>query len=197
MQLSNGPAPKPPSQRRRRNATVGMTSLPASGRRGRLPKWPLGPDVMTAAQLTVARRKVEELEQKRTRGAALTRAEEKVAVLEATVALQADAEAEMWRELWKTPQAVEWERSGYFREVAQYVRWKVLGESGSLDAAKEARQYADRLGLTPLSLARLRWSIGDRLDTGSATTTPPPTGGKDTGAGTVTPIASRRSRLSG
>ena len=36
-----GPAPKPDSQRRRRNATVAMTRLPAEGRKGETPEWPL------------------------------------------------------------------------------------------------------------------------------------------------------------
>lgn len=34
------PAPKPDGQRRRRNATVPMTQLPAGGRKGPAPKWP-------------------------------------------------------------------------------------------------------------------------------------------------------------
>lgn len=33
--------PKHPSERRRRNATVPMTQLPAGGRKGPTPKWPL------------------------------------------------------------------------------------------------------------------------------------------------------------
>ncbi|PBO23035.1 hypothetical protein CLM85_18600, partial [Streptomyces albidoflavus] len=45
------------------------------------------------------------------------------------------------------------------REVAQYVRWKVRAELGDLDASKEARQLADRLGLSPLAMLRLRWEI--------------------------------------
>lgn len=36
-----GPPPKPDSQRRRRNATVAMTQLPAEGRQGEPPAWPL------------------------------------------------------------------------------------------------------------------------------------------------------------
>ncbi len=65
----------------------------------------------------------------------------------------------MWAELWKTPQAEMWEQLCWGREVAQYVRWKVRGELGDLDAAKEARQWSDRLGLNPLALLRLRWEI--------------------------------------
>jgi hypothetical protein len=36
-----GPAPKRPEERRRRNATVAMTKLPAGGRQGDPPPWPL------------------------------------------------------------------------------------------------------------------------------------------------------------
>ena len=36
-----GPAPKDPAARRRRNATVGKTILPAGGRVGDPPAWPL------------------------------------------------------------------------------------------------------------------------------------------------------------
>lgn len=36
-----GPAPKDPSSRRRRNAAVGKTLLPADGREGATPVWPL------------------------------------------------------------------------------------------------------------------------------------------------------------
>lgn len=73
----------------------------------------------------------------------------------------ADLEAALWRELWSTPQAVAWERLRWYRDVAQYVRWKVLGELGNIDAAKEARQLSDRLGLTPLALLRLGWTISE------------------------------------
>lgn len=36
-----GPAPKPAAQRRRTNAAPGTIQLPAEGRRGNPPKWPL------------------------------------------------------------------------------------------------------------------------------------------------------------
>lgn len=70
-------------------------------------------------------------------------------------------EAELWAEVWSTPQATAWERLRWTRDVAQYVRWKVQGELGDLDAAKEARQLSDRLGLTPLALLRLGWTISE------------------------------------
>lgn len=89
----------------------------------------------------------------------LARAQEWVAVLQAQIEAQRDAEVKLWRELWRTPQAVIWEQLAWSREVAQYVRWKVRAEQGDLDAAKEARQWSDRLGLNPLALLRLRWEI--------------------------------------
>jgi hypothetical protein len=172
-----------------------MTPLPAAGRKGKLPKWPLGPDIVTRAKLRVAQDKVEELEARLAEGehvseAALTRAKEKVAVLEQVVEVQQERELELWREVWAMPQAVQWERLRWFRTVAQFVRWEVLGESGDMDASKEARQIGDRIGMTPLSLLRLRWEIVDAAGQRTAPSPPPATGG------TVTPI-SRRSRLSG
>lgn len=116
MSLTTGPPPKKPEQRRRRNATVPMVQLPAEGRKGRTPKWPLAVDA-------------------------------------------SGDEMALWRELWRTPMAVAWQRFGYHREVAQYARLEVAAEHGDLDAAKEARQRGDRLGMTPLSLLRLRWEV--------------------------------------
>lgn len=37
-----GPAPKHPDERRRRNAAPTMVQLPAEGRKGAAPRWPLG-----------------------------------------------------------------------------------------------------------------------------------------------------------
>jgi hypothetical protein len=160
-----GPAPKPEGQRRRRNApTAATTRLPAEGRTNPAPRWPLGDDIETAARLMVAREKVAEFEEREAEGkpvseARMDRAREAVKVLEHIVAIQAKAEKALWRELWRTPMAAAWERDGYTREVAQYVRWKVHAENGNLDAAKEARQLGDRIGLTPLARLRLRWEV--------------------------------------
>lgn len=67
-----------------------------------------------------------------------------------------------WDELWSTPQAAAWERLGWTRVVARYVHILTLCESPeSMTAALlgEARQMEDRLGLTPMSMLRLRWEI--------------------------------------
>jgi hypothetical protein len=71
------------------------------------------------------------------------------------------AEREAWSQLWRTPQAVAWERLGWTRTVARYCR--VMVESEKRDApAKalmEARQLEDRLGLTPKAMRMLLWEI--------------------------------------
>ncbi|MEU9415168.1 hypothetical protein [Streptomyces sp. NPDC048272] len=165
-----GPPPKPAGERRRRNATVSMTRLPAGGRTGEPPRWPLREDIVTAAKRDMARRQADELELQllepdltgRQRSAAqrkLDAAESTATILDKQLEAQADLEAELWTDLWATPQAVAWERLGWTREVAQYVRWKVQAELGDLDASKEARQLADRLGLSPLAMLRLRWEV--------------------------------------
>lgn len=165
-----GPPPKPAGERRRRNAAVAMTRLPAGGRTGDAPRWPLIDDVVTTAQRDMAQRHADELElqllepdlQGRQRAAAqrkLDAAQSMATVLSKQIEAQVALEAELWRDLWATPQAVAWERLGWTREVAQYVRWKVKAELGDLDSSKEARQLADRLGLTPLAMLRLRWEV--------------------------------------
>lgn len=112
-----GPPPKPADQRRRRNAAPTTTQLPAAGRKGDPPKWPLSkPNA---------------------------------------------AEVGFWAEVWSTPQAAAWERLGWVRTVARYVRVAVQAEKPKAPAmvCSEARQMEDRLGLTPMSLLRLRWEI--------------------------------------
>lgn len=115
-----GPVPKPADQRRRRNATVPMQQLPAGGRPGAAPAFPLTLHV-----------------------------DERMRLLE----------AQIWADLWATPQAVVWERSRWLRDVALYARYRAAAELGSMKAAAEARQLGDRLGLNPQAMLRLRWEI--------------------------------------
>lgn len=192
-----GRLPKDPDQRVRRNKVPGLIQLPAKGREGATPEWPLGPDLHTQARLQVAEGKLAALEDKRADGgpvseAQLVRAEEKVATLRLVLAGQAERELALWEKLWRTPQAVEWQALGWLDEVALYTRWMVLAASGDLDAGKEARQYADRLGLTPLAMARLRWTVAfdeARQQDGPSPAAPTP------GGGTVTAMGSRRARI--
>lgn len=113
------PGPPPDPNAKRRNARVGITVLPASGRKGRAPAWPL-PGRMAAGEQAA------------------------------------------WRELWKTPQAVAWERLGMTRVVARYCRILVESERPfAKDAWGEARQLEDRLGLTPKSMKALMWVVSE------------------------------------
>ncbi len=170
-----GPPPKDAASRRRRNATVAMTRLPAEGRAGAPPLWPLPPDVKSAATLQVLRDDQANVlgrldigdERPGPLRAKLASLSKRIAMLEAEQQVTEQLQDQLWRDLWSTPQANAWERLRWTREVAQYVRWKVKAELGDLDAGKEARQLADRLGLNPLALLRLRWEIssdevGDR-----------------------------------
>lgn len=115
-----GPVPKQPNERRRRNATLPMTQLPAEGRQGPPPAFPL--PVVGNKDL-------------------------------------AKLELEIWAELWATPQACEWDRMRWTRDVAQYARLKAAGELGSMKAVSEARQLGDRLGLNPQAMLRMRWEV--------------------------------------
>jgi hypothetical protein len=103
-----------------------MTQLPAEGRRGDIPEWPLPPLAADDEGLS--------------------------AVLQ-------EREAELWADLWSTPQAVAWERLRWTRTVARYVRFEVRAETGDLKAGAEARLLEDRLGLTPQAMLRLRWEV--------------------------------------
>ena len=76
----------------------------------------------------------------------------------------------LWRQLWATPQAVAWERSGWYRVVARYALLLLEGEKpgASSSLLAEVRQMEDRLGLSPMALLRLRWRIVDEEPAGLA-----------------------------
>jgi hypothetical protein len=160
--MSNGPTSS--GNARRRNATMALTQLPAQGYTGPTPDWPLGPDVGLRSQLDVAQARLDDLEYAYDEGRPvdedkIDRARVNVKTLQHVLAHQADAEAELWSLLWETPQAVQWARLRWTRTVATYVRWQVRGEAGDLKAAQEARHLNDRLGLNPVAMQRLRWTV--------------------------------------
>lgn len=132
--MNSGPPPDPNALRRDRPKDKdGWTTLPAEGRRGRAPGWPL-------AQLAVSP------------------LDESGRIAKA----QHRRELDMWQRVWKLPQAVMWERLGWTVEVALYVRLVVDAErSAATKALAEARQWSDRLGLNPAAMLRNRWRIAD------------------------------------
>jgi hypothetical protein len=77
-------------------------------------------------------------------------------------------EGRVWAELWATPQAVEWDRLGWTWVVARYGRLLArVAASSEVDDhlagahLNELRQLEDRLGLTPMAMLRLRWTVDD------------------------------------
>jgi hypothetical protein len=74
----------------------------------------------------------------------------------------AASERARWRELWKSPQATQWDDS-VSGTVAILVVYESAIYSGSASAwqAQEARYAGDALGLTPKAMAALGWGIVD------------------------------------
>lgn len=116
----SGPAPDPQAlSRDRPSDRASWTILPASGREGEVPAWPLSdPSVR---------------------------------------------EIELWRRMWRKPQAIVWERNGQEDEVAMYVRSLTAAElpNAFVAARTLVRQQQEALGLSMPGLLRLRWRIED------------------------------------
>lgn len=65
----------------------------------------------------------------------------------------------MWEELWSYPQSIMWEKMRSHRLVARYVLLNSEVEGRGTKFLTEVRSLEDRLGLSPKSLAALRWVI--------------------------------------
>lgn len=82
-------------------------------------------------------------------------------------------EVQLWSLHWRLPQAEMWAKMHVTFVVARYIRaLSVIEHNESVNVATtnlhaEVRQLEDRLGLSPLSLVRLRWEIVDE-QTGQA-----------------------------
>lgn len=134
--VNSGPPPDAKALRRDRPADKeGWISLPSEGRKGNAPAWPLSKwRDLEKAKLPEERNDL------------------------AARALDA-RELVIWRQIWKTPQAAQWEKLGWKHDVGLYVRMMVGAEQGNMRAASEARQWSDRLGLTQMAMLRNRWRI--------------------------------------
>lgn len=69
-------------------------------------------------------------------------------------------ERALWRNLWRSPQAVQWDDS-FLPAVAAYVSHTsaVLAGTAAAWQAQEQRHLGAQLGLTPQGLAALGWAI--------------------------------------
>lgn len=74
---------------------------------------------------------------------------------------QTDREAELWEEMWATPQALIWERDGLKHYVAMFVRLLAEAEveKASAENRKTVRMMYGDLYLTSDSMARARIRI--------------------------------------
>lgn len=121
--VANGPVPKHPDDRARRNKPpAAAVVLPAEGYTGDIPPWPL--------------------------------------------ARKTPADAQLWADLWRDPQAAQWARLGLGvrRILARYV---VLQRKATTDPAvsAECRQLETSLGISPLAMLRLQWVVAaDELE---------------------------------
>ncbi|RTL65917.1 MAG: hypothetical protein EKK42_20440 [Pseudonocardiaceae bacterium] len=72
-------------------------------------------------------------------------------------------ESDLWLELWRTPQAIEWKRLNLVRQVALYVRKSVDTEMPDTKAADmlTLRQMTDSLGLSIPGMRAHRWRISE------------------------------------
>jgi len=178
--VNSGPAPDPTALRRERPSDKAeWRTLPAEGRKGRAPAWPLPPELELSAQLELATRQQEILEAQIEAGVTtkssvsrLAALDQKIAVLQSMIKAAADMEKKLWARLWSTPQAQEWERLRWTNEVALYARWQVRAELGDLAAAKEARAWSNLLGLNPAAMRSLRWKVAEPGPTAAAASRP-------------------------
>lgn len=133
---NSGPPPDPMALRRaRKDDQASWKILPAEGRKGNAPAFPLA-----------KWRDLDKMRPEEDRNPVLARAMD-------------TRELKVWRELWKTPQAAAWDELSWKHDVALYVRHSVAAEHGDKSAAREARQWSNLLGLNPSAMMRNRWKV--------------------------------------
>jgi len=133
------PGPPPKRNARRRNARPDWVTLPASGRAGQPPAFPI----------------------EAPKG-------------EGTTGRHPAGLTDLWRQLWASPQAVQWEKLAWTRVVARYALLVLASEQprASGKTLEEVRHLEDRLGLTPMAMKRLQWEIVEAADDDAEGETP-------------------------
>lgn len=129
-----------------------LTALPAEGFKGKAPTFPLPPPVipLSLPKGPVSAELLELLKE--------DREEQQTAFVE--------REAEVWRELWRTPQACAWSipsERWRIRTVAQYCRLAVRCEAADVQATLLAQlhRFADQIGMTTAGLAEMGWKVAE------------------------------------
>jgi hypothetical protein len=74
---------------------------------------------------------------------------------------QTGSEKAAWEDLWRKPQGAAWAQLHLERSVALYVRTLVRAERAGAAAflVSTARQLGEGLGLSAMSMLRLRWEV--------------------------------------
>lgn len=68
-------------------------------------------------------------------------------------------EAAKWAELWRLPQATEWEAMHVEGTVALYTRLYCAASEGEGRGLGDLSRLDDKLGLSPKAMAALRWEV--------------------------------------
>jgi hypothetical protein len=149
----SGPPPDPQALRRDRDGKNWIV-LPAAGRDGPAPEWPL--TGATAHILPLTPSWISQVEDEEQKQRLLDQIESEASVL-------FSREVELWKREWRRPQAVEWERNGQELEVALYVRALVAAEAPDAKVTLRTlvKQQQEALGISLPGLARNNWKIGE------------------------------------
>lgn len=149
--IRSGPQPDPKSGRSEQRGYT-LTALPAEGYTGPIPKFPLPAPVL---ELSLPRGPVsgELLD--------ILKGERDEAQQRITA-----REAEVWAELWRTPQACAWSlpsEAWRLRHIAMYCRVSVRCEAGDVPASfyAQVHRFADQIGLTSAGLAMMGWKVAE------------------------------------
>lgn len=153
----SGPAKDPDALRRDRKDDARWKLLPAEGRKGPTPDWPLSGVAAHILDLTPPWISEVEDEDKK---------QQLLDQIESEASARFAREVEIWKREWRRPQAVEWERNGQELEVALYVRSLVAAEAPNSKVTLRTlvKQQQEALGLSLPGLARNHWRIGKADD---------------------------------
>lgn len=146
----SGPPPQFDALRRDRDRRDWIV-LPAEGRDGPTPEWPLTGALAHLVLPSFFHR----IEDEDTKARVLAEAE-------ATASAAFARELELWEREWRRPQAVAWEANGQEIEVALYVRALAAAEDPGAKVTLRTlvKQQQEALGISLPGLARNRWMIG-------------------------------------